>query len=99
MIKNGDIITLVMSNGAEIVGELVNSSPEGYEVNRPRMVQANQQGVGLVDGVCMTGETPDGNLIFNRSGVMFVIKTVEEMAKGYKQQVSGLVLPTNGLKV
>jgi hypothetical protein len=97
--KNGDIVTLVLTNGAEVIGELIETSPMDYTLNRPRMVQANQQGVGLVDGVCMTGETPDGNLIFNRSGVMFVIKTVEEMAKGYKQQVSGLVLPTNGLKV
>lgn len=97
--KNGDIVTLVLTNGAEVIGELVETSPMDYTLNRPRMVQANQQGVGLVNGVCMTGEEPKGNVSFNRSGVVFVIKTVEEMAKGYKQQVSGLVLPTEGLKI
>jgi len=97
--KNGDIVTLVLTNGAEVIGELVETSPMDYTLNRPRMVQANQQGVGLVNGVCMTGEEPNGNVSFNRSGVVFVIKTVEEMAKGYKQQVSGLVLPTEGLKI
>lgn len=97
--KNGDIVTLVLTNGAEVIGELVETSPMDYTLNRPRMVQANQQGVGLVNGVCMTGEEPNGNVSFNRSGVVFVIKTIEEMAKGYKQQVSGLVLPTEGLKI
>ena len=97
--KKGDIVTLILTNGAEVIGELVETSPMEYTVNRPRMVQANQQGVGLVNGVCMTGEEPNGNISFNRSGVIFVIKTVEEMAKGYKQQVSGLVLPTEGLRV
>jgi hypothetical protein len=93
-----DVVTLVLINGAEIIGKWVESDSDKYIINRPRMVQANQQGVGLVNGVCMTGEEPKGDVAFNRSGVIFVIKTVEEMAKGYQQQVSGLVLPTQGLK-
>ena len=93
-----DIVTLVFSNGAEVIGKFVSADDSAYTINRPRMVQANQQGVGLVNGVCMTGEEPKGDIEFNRSGVIFVIKTVEEMAKGYQQQVSGLVLPIQGLK-
>ena len=99
MFKQGDVVTLVLVNGAEIIGEYISENPTEYTLKRPRMVQANQQGVGLVNGVCMTGSEPDGDLEFNKSGVIFVIKTVEEMAKGYRQQVSGLVLPTEGLKV
>ena len=93
-----EIVTLVLINGAEVIGKWVESDSDKYIINRPRMVQASQQGVGLVNGVCMTGEEPKGDVAFNRSGVIFVIKTVEEMAKGYQQQVSGLVLPTQGLK-
>ena len=94
-----DVVTLVLINGAEIIGKWVESDSDKYIINRPRMVQANQQGVGLVNGVCMTGEEPNGDLQINKSGVIFVIKTIEEMAKGYTQQVSGLVLPTDGLKM
>src|SRR6056300_405664 len=99
MIKQGDIVTLVMTNGAEIIGKFTGETDSYYQLDRPRMVQASQQGVGLVNGVCMTGEEPKGEIRFNRTGVMFVIKTVDEMAKGYQQQVSGLVLPTEGLKI
>ena len=95
----GDIVTLVLTNGAEVIGKLTGESETYYQLDRPRMVQASQQGVGLVNGVCMTGEEPKGDLKFNKSGVIFSIKTVEEMAKGYRTQVSGLVLPTDGLRV
>jgi len=97
--NKGDIVTIVLMNGAEIIGEWVEDNGVEYVLNRPRMLQANQQGVGLVNGVCMSGEEPKGSLSFNKTGILFVIKTVDELAKGYKQQTSGLVLPTNGLKV
>jgi hypothetical protein len=95
--KKGDIITLVLTNGAEIIGEFVDAGADTYTVNRPRMLQASQSGVGLVDGVCMSGEKPEGNMEINKTGVIFVIETVDEIAKGYKQQVTGLVLSTSGI--
>ena len=91
--KQGDIVTLVLTNGAEVVGKFSGESDVYYKLNKPRMIQANQQGIGLVNGVCMTGEEPAGDLQFNKTGVIFMIKTVEQMSKGYREQVSGLVLP------
>jgi len=96
--KKGDVVTLVLTNGAEIIGEYVKGGSDCYVLFRPRMLQASQTGVGLVDGVCMSGKTPEGTVEFNRSGVIFVIETVEEIARGYQQQVSGIVLPTGGIK-
>jgi hypothetical protein len=97
MIKKDDVVTLVLTNGAEIIGKYVSEDNEGYVVNKPRMLQASQTGVGLVNGVCMSGEEPGGELTFNRSGIIFIIKTAPELAKGYQEQVSGIVLPTGGL--
>jgi len=91
--KQGDIVTLVLNNGAEIIGKLTGENTDYYQLEKPRMVQANQQGIGLVNGVCATGEEPSGDLQFNKTGVIFMIKTVEQMSKGYREQVSGLVLP------
>ena len=96
--KKDTIVTVVLLNGAELIGRYIGEDFNSITIYKPRMVQASAQGVGLVNGVCMTGEEPKGDVAFNRSGVIFVIKTVEEMAKGYQQQVSGLVLPTQGLK-
>jgi len=93
-VKQGDIATIVLVNGAEIVGKFVGESPEFITLERPRMLQVGQQGVGLVNGVCMSGVEPDNDIMFNKSGVLFLIKTVDDISKGYRQQVSGLVLPS-----
>jgi len=93
------IVTLVLMNGAEIIGKFVDDNGEVYTLNRPRLLQPGPQGVGLVNGVCMSGTEPKGDMDFNKSGVIFVIETMDDLAKGYQQQVSGLVLPTDSLKV
>ena len=95
--KEGDIVTLVLLNGAELVGKLVVEDMVNYTIYRPRLVQVNQQGVGLVNGVCMTGQEPNDNLQISKQAVMFIIKTVDEIASGWQQQTSGIALPPKGL--
>jgi hypothetical protein len=88
------IITLVMNNGAEIIGKYISDDFNSITIYKPRMVQASQQGVGLVNGISMTGKEPDGNFDFPKTGVMFMIETVEELAAGWTQQTSGIAVPT-----
>ena len=92
-----DIITLVMITGAEIVGKLVQEGPEWYVIYKPRMVQAGPKGIGLVDGISMTGERIDGEFSFPKSSVQYTVKTVKEVASGWMTQTSGLVVPPKGI--
>lgn len=82
-----------MSNGAEIIGKFIADDFNSITIYKPRMVQVNQQGVGLVNGVCMTGKEPEGDFDFNKTGIMFMIETVEELAAGWTQQTSGIAVP------
>ena len=82
-----------MSNGAEIIGKFIADDFNSITIYKPRMVQASQQGVGLVNGISMTGKEPDGNFDFPKTGVMFMIETVEELAAGWTQQTSGIAVP------
>ena len=93
----GKIVTLVLVNGAEIVGRHVQRTPDGVTLNRPRMVQATPQGVGLVNGISMTGIEPKGDFTFPTNSIMYTIDTVEEIANGWTSQTSGLALPQKGL--
>lgn len=95
--KEGTVVTLVMINGAEIIGKLVKDDFTKITLYRPRMVQASQQGVGLVNGVCMTGKEPEGDFDFNKTGVMFMIETIKELADGWTSQTSGIALPPKGI--
>ena len=95
--KENDIITLVMLNGAELIGRLVVEDMVNYTIYRPRLVQVGQQGLSLVSGVCMTGEEIKDNLQIPKNGVLFAVKTLDEIAKGWTSQTSGIALPTGGL--
>jgi len=92
--KENTIITLVMNNGAEIIGKYISDDFNSITIYKPRMVQASQQGVGLVNGITMTGIEPNGDFQFPKSSVMFMIETVEELAAGWTQQTSGIAVPT-----
>lgn len=67
--KEDTIVTLVLTNGAEIIGKYITDDMVSYTIERPRLVQVNEKGVALVDGVCMTGEKVDGTLQFNKTCV------------------------------
>ena len=58
------------------------------------MVQATAQGVGLVNGISMTGKEPDGNFTFPKTSVMYMIETMKELADGWTSQTSGIVYTT-----
>lgn len=91
--KEDTIVTLVLTNGAEIIGKYITDDMVSYTIERPRLVQVNEKGVALVDGVCMTGEKVDGTLQFNKTCVSFVLPTMKEIATGWQTQTSGIQVP------
>jgi len=95
--EKNKVTTLVMTNGAEIIGRFVDESDTHITLYKPRMVQVTQQGVGLVNGISMTGKEPDGDFSFSRSSIMFMIETVPELASGWTTQTSGIQLPPKGI--
>lgn len=94
-VNKGTITTLVMANGAEIIGKFVEENGGTITLNRPRMLQATQQGIGLVNGICMSGVEPDGDFSFSKTSVMFMIQTAPELSAGYMKQTTGIEIPTN----
>jgi hypothetical protein len=95
--KDGTIVTLVFTNGMEVVGKYIIDDMVNYTIYKPRLVQVTQQGVGLVNGICMTGKEPKSNVQFAKNGVLFMVETSDEIANGWTQQTSGLTLPQKGL--
>lgn len=95
--KKDTIVTLIMNNGAEILGRFVEEDFTGITIYKPRMLQATQQGVGLVSGICMSGVEPNGEFQFSKTSIMFMIETSKELADGWTSQTSGIAIPTGGL--
>jgi len=92
--KKDTIVTIALNNGVEIIGKFIADDFNSITIYKPRMVQASQQGVGLLNGITITGIEPKGDFQFPKSSVMFMIETVEELAAGWTQQTSGIAVPT-----
>ncbi len=92
--KKDDIVTVVFVNGAEVIGKFVEQLDQVIVINKPRMVQITQEGMAMVPGICMTGEEPKGDFQFNKNNVLFVIKTISQLANQYEQMTSSIIIPT-----
>jgi hypothetical protein len=95
--KPNTIVTLVMTTGAEIIGRLIKDEFSTVVIYKPRLVQATQQGVGLVNGISMTGIEINENFEFPKTSVAYIVETMKELADGWTQQTSGIAMPTGGL--
>jgi len=87
--KDGDVVTLKLSSGEEIVAKLVKENKDSLTVQMPLTLVATEQGMSLAPYLFTI--TPDTRLDIRLNSVITVVKSAEDTAKGYTQQTSGIV--------
>jgi len=93
--KNGDVVTLKLTSGEELVGKLVEEKADAYKIKTPLTLVMSPQGVGLQQYM-FTVEADKAHL-FPKSSVTIISKTMKQFANAYQQQTSGLVTAPAGL--
>jgi len=93
--KNGDVVTLKLGSGEELVGRLEEETNDNIKLKTPLTLVMAQQGVGLQQ--YMFTADPNKAYNFSRSGVVVITKTVKEFAEAYQQQTSGIVTAPAGM--
>ena len=88
--KIGDTVSFKLSSGEEIVGRLESESDKSYTLNKPMVIIAQQQGLGLAP--FMFSVSPDGKFKLQAQSVSCVAKTEIEIAKQYVSTTSGIQL-------
>jgi hypothetical protein len=88
--KQNDTITLLTSAGQEVVARFIEENDKTITVTKPLALMASQQGIGL--GPWTFTVDPQQKIKLNKSGVLFVHKTEEGMAKQYIQSTTGLAV-------
>lgn len=88
--KSGDIVTLKILGGDEVVGRLVSIENRIHTINRPHVVMMGQQGFGLAPYVLTAG--PDYKLDIKEEHIVGVVKTFDGVAKEYIKQTSGIMV-------
>lgn len=91
VIQNGDVVSLKLASGDEIIGKVVAQGEDVITLSKPHVIGASQQGIGLIP--YMFGADDDSQVPFSRAHIVTMIRTREELKLGYIQQTSGLAMP------
>lgn len=89
-IQAGEIITLKIMSGEEVIGKLVSEGDDYFEVTRPTVTQLTQQGVIMIPYVFSLNS--DKTIRIAKSAVIISAVTEKEFADGYIQNTTGLSL-------
>lgn len=87
-ISSGEIVTLKLTSGEELVGKLVGETETAYKLSKPLTLSMNQQGIGMVP-FTFTGN-PDKEYTVFRSSVSAITTTVKEFADQYIKGTTGI---------
>jgi hypothetical protein len=88
----GDVISIKISSGEELVAKLVSISSTDFILNRPLALGMTQQGPAFTPYM-VTVDFKHDDLTLARNHVVAVTKTVEQVKQSYTQSVTGIAMP------
>jgi|TARA_B110000902_G_scaffold96728_1_gene114374 hypothetical protein len=89
VVKTGEIVSLRLSTGEELVGTLREEDKNQITIEQPLIVGRSENGLGLMPYM-MTIEQ-ESTVKISTSNIMSIGATMEEVAKGYRKQTSKIV--------
>lgn len=93
----GDIVTMKLVNGDEIVAELIADELTYYEIRRPQTVVPSAKGMGLMPTLFTAKDDVTApTMHLSKQHVMLAAPSVDEMAKHYTTVTTGIVPVTAG---
>lgn len=86
----GEVITLKLTSGEEIVAKLVEETNSYYKLSRPLVLGHTPQGPGLMPYLFTV--SPDKEIKLNKSAITVAEATDETFAKQFVQSTTGIAL-------
>jgi hypothetical protein len=91
--KNGDIVSLKVTSGEEILAKLVEEKDDVIIVTKPfALVPGQGGGLGMMPWILSI--EPGQNISINKNTIMLLHKTEEGIGKQYIEQTTGLTMIT-----
>lgn len=88
--KEGDVVSIKLSSGEEMVAKLEKETTNSITVTKPLMLVAGEQGMGLAP--YMFTVNPDAKIDLRLNNVITIVKTEENASKMYTQQTTGIAV-------
>ena len=89
VIKPGEIVSLRITTGEELVGTLKTEDDKIVELAKPLIVGRSETGFGLMP--YMMTVSPHASVKIKQAHIMTMAKTNDEIGKGYQKQTSDII--------
>jgi len=89
-ISAGEVITLKLTSGEEVIGKMIEETPQGIKLSKPLVLSMGPQGIGMVPYLFTVH--PDKEIIINASAISVKIPTDKQFADQYLQGTTGIKL-------
>lgn len=86
----GEVVTLKLTSGEELIGKLVEEMPAAYRLSRPLVLSMSQKGIGMIPYLFTVN--PDKDIKVNKTAVVVAEATEKEFADQYLQGTTGIKL-------
>ena len=86
----GEVITLKLTSGEELVGKLVEDTTSYYKLSKPMVIGMGKQGPGLMPYLFTVH--PDKEIRIQKGTVVVAEATDQEFAKQFIESTSGIQL-------
>jgi hypothetical protein len=88
--KDGDVVSIKLSSGEEMVATLVSETDKSVVISKPRMLVAGEK--GMMFAPYMFTVSPDIKYSLRSNNVICICKSEESVAKAYSSQTSGIAV-------
>lgn len=88
--SSGDVISLKLISGEEVVGRFEEETSSGYRITKPMVISMTQKGPGLMPFLFTVH--PDSAIVINHSAVAVAATPDKAFADQYIQSTTGIQL-------
>jgi hypothetical protein len=89
-VSPGEVVTIKMTTGEELLAKLVEEKSDGYKITRPMVLSVTQQGIGMMPYIFTVH--PDKELVLNKTAITTIVATEPDFANQYIQSTTGIRL-------
>lgn len=86
----GEVITLKLNNGEELVAKLISEDNNYYKLSRPLVLSMGPQGIGMIPFLFTIN--PDKEIKIAKTGVLVIEVSDKQFADQYIQGTTGIKL-------
>jgi len=87
--SSGDVVSIKLINGDEIIAKFEKEDNETITINRPLALTMNGQGLGMIPWVFLG---KDGSITISKANTFFVVESKGEAATQYTEGTTGIAL-------